>query len=347
MSQPPSLHDYGTRAKPPDSRPISPVVVALTGCHGAIGRTLLPRLVRLPEIARVLCLDIEPPALAEGSDVASKLAYVNVDLTAADATSTVASALKSHQVATLVHLAFRQGPSPYPGRSHELESVGSMRLAQACLESKVRKILLWSRTWLYGARADAPSVLDEQAPTNARRTERFLADKIDAERDILSFRAPGRGRTATILRMAPIVCPGSSSHITNLLMSRSVPSILGFDPMVQLLHVDDAAEAILLALFRDGPPIVNVTSAGAVPLSYARRTLGTRPLVLPRSMATAMTSALWLSGKGQLPPSMLDYIQYSCVADDRLAGSVLSYHASHNASSILEQARADAQRSAK
>ncbi|HEY5960875.1 MAG TPA: NAD-dependent epimerase/dehydratase family protein [Polyangiaceae bacterium] len=328
-----------TRPTPPrqdtdSSAAIRPeaVTVAVTGAHGVLGKRLIAHLLSHERIREVVCLDVATPAFES-----VKFAFLDTDLTTLGVEHSLAIALADHRVDCVIHLAFRDGPSPNPGHSHELESIGTLRLVQACLKAKVRKLLLGSRTWVYGASPNAPALLDEHQPTRARRSERFFADKMDAERDVLSFRAPGRARVSTVLRMAPLVDPTVTNHVLKWLRDVRVPSVLGFDPMWQLLHVDDACRQVVSAVFRDAPPVLNVASGGAVPLSVVRRLLGTRPLYLPRSFASLMVSGCWLSGIGSIPPSMLDYLQFPCVADVTQARLHLKVTPEHSALSILQQ----------
>lgn len=314
-------------------RPTVPLTVAVTGIHSALGAAVLPMLIEDANVQRIVCVDVAEPRCES-----TKLVYQRADLAANDAQKQLGELFAQTAVDCVAHLAFRDAPSPSPGYSHELESIGTMHVVQACLTGRVRKLVLASRTWLYGASPGAPALLDEQQPIRARRSERYLADKIDAERDVAEFRAPGRGRFSTILRIAPTVAPDGESHVTRLLSDWRVPSILGFDPMWQLTHLEDASRAVRLSLLRDTPAVLNIASSGAVPLSVARRVLGARHAAMPRTLSSVVLSGLWLSGLGHLPPSLLDYLQYPCVADCDLARRTLDFRPKHSTLSILQQA---------
>ncbi|HMA93107.1 MAG TPA: NAD-dependent epimerase/dehydratase family protein [Polyangiaceae bacterium] len=326
----PSTHHHETDSVTAQ-RPATTLAVAVTGIQSALGAALLADLANDSRVTKVLCIDLVAPTQAS-----PKLAFESIDLCALEAQKQLGQALADHHIDAMAHLAFRSAPSPSAGYNHELESIGTMRVVQACLTGRVKKLVMGSQTWLYGANVGAPALLDEQQPPRARRSERYFADKTDAERDVLSFRAPGRGRLSTILRIAPVVDPTSNSHIISLLRDKLLPSVLGFDPMWQLTHLADAQQALHSTLFRETPAIVNIASAGAVPLSVARRKLGVTPLALPRTVASMLVSGLWLSGAGRIPPSMLDYLQYPCVADCGLARTCLEYRPKHNTYSILQ-----------
>ena len=64
--------------------------------------------------------------------------------------------------------------------------------------------------------------------------------------------------------------------------------LLGFDPMVQLVHALDVAEAIVLALAPGRRGIYNVVGPGEVPLSAVLRELGRTPRWIPHPLAKSM-----------------------------------------------------------
>ena len=47
-----------------------------------------------------------------------------------------------------------------------------------------------------------------------------------------------------MLRFATLLGPGVHTFYTRLFSKRVVPVVLGYDPLVQLLHPDDALDAV-------------------------------------------------------------------------------------------------------
>ena len=64
--------------------------------------------------------------------------------------------------------------------------------------------------------------------------------------------------------------------ITRLLRLPVVPTIMGFDPRLQLLHEDDSVEALAATVRNPVRGAVNVAGPGAMALSRAMRQLGFR-----------------------------------------------------------------------
>src|SRR5262249_53787497 len=158
---------------PPSRRPFSGTgrrsggrVVALTGAASFLGRNLIGVLEEDASISRIVAIDIAAPVTA-----ASKTRFYEVDLTQPAAEIRMAEILSAESVDPVVHLAFLASPSHASAYAHELESVGTMRVITAARSARVRKLVQWSTTLLYGARPTNPNFLTERHPLRARQDE--------------------------------------------------------------------------------------------------------------------------------------------------------------------------------
>ena len=108
----------------------------------------------------------------------------------------------------------------------------------------MRHLVLRSFTAVYGARGQNPNFLTEETGRDARaRRSAGCATRLEAEQHALSFarRYPEMG--VTVLRFAPLLGPGVRTFYTRIFDKRVVPVLMGYDPLVQLLHPDDALDA--------------------------------------------------------------------------------------------------------
>jgi UDP-glucose 4-epimerase len=299
-------------------RTVQPVsrsqVVAITGASSFLGRNLIGLLEEDDRVRRIVSIDIRSPHTA-----GSKTRLYDVDLTQPSAEERVAEIFAAEGVDTLVHLAFLASPSHATAWAHEFESVGTMHLLNASRRTHVRKVVVRSTTLLYGAHPTNPNFLTEKHPLRARKSEPFFADKMEAEAEASRFESPAKGRSVTILRTAPILGPTVRSYLTRYLSRRLVPTILGFDPLVQFVHEADAVAAFKLAIDRDVPGIFNVVGDGVLPVSTVIKLAGRVAVPVPRSAAKTLVGALWIAKAVEAPPALLDYLQYICVADGDLA----------------------------
>jgi nucleoside-diphosphate-sugar epimerase len=70
----------------------------------------------------------------------------------------------------------------------------------------------------------------------------------------------------TILRPCNVLGPGVRNTMSILLARPLVPVLVGFSPIMQFLHVEDMAEAVMLAFEKNKPGIYNVAPEDYVEL---------------------------------------------------------------------------------
>ncbi len=285
-------------------------VVAVTGAASFLGSNVVGVLEEDPEIARIVAIDIRPPATA-----GRKTRYYEVDFTQPTAEARLSEILAAEKVSTLAHLGFLSAPTHAVALAHELESVGTRHVMVAARHARVRKIVCWSQTMLYGADPSNPNFLSESHPLRAPESEPFFADKIAAEREALRFAERAPGAVVTILRTAPLLGPTVSNVVTRYLARRVVPTMMGFDPLVQFLHEVDGIAAFKLAIDRDVPGTFNVVADGVLPLSTVIKLAGRIATPIPHPIAETLTSMLWLAQLADAPATFLRYLRFLCVAD--------------------------------
>ncbi|HUB08048.1 MAG TPA: hypothetical protein VMB50_13645, partial [Myxococcales bacterium] len=119
----------------------------------------------------------------------------------------------------------------------------------------------------------------------------------------------------SVLRFGSMLGPNVRNPATRLLGRPVVPVILGRDPLMQFLHVEDAIEALVLAVHARPRGPLNIVPPGVLPLSSVLRMLGRTALPLPAPVARSGLATLWSMFGVGTPPSWLDYLRYLWVAD--------------------------------
>lgn len=295
-------------------------VVALTGAASFLGRNLIGILEEDPRIDRVVAIDVKEPDTG-----GPKTRMFTVDLTAPISEERLSEILTAEQVDTVVHLAFLSSPTRATAWAHELESIGTMHLLNAARHVSLRKLVLWSQTILYGAHPTNPNFLTEKHPLRADAEDRFFADKMAAERAVGAFGVKSKGTVVTVLRMAPIVGPTIQNYMTRFLARRVMTTMMGFDPLWQLLHEVDALAALKLAIDRDFPGTFNIVGDGVMPLRAIARLAGRRTVPVMSTLAEPVVRAAWAMQVAVAPPSFIRYLQYICVADGEKAARVMGF----------------------
>ena len=119
-----------------------------------------------------------------------------------------------------------------------------------------------------------------------------------------------------ILRPVNIVGPTVRNAPSNYLRLARPITVLGFDPMVQLIHEEDVCRALALALRPGLRGVFNVTGPGEVPLSAVLRELGRRAHArCPHPLVRPLVRRAFEARLSGFPPEEVDHIQYLCVVD--------------------------------
>jgi UDP-glucose 4-epimerase len=305
-------------------------VVAVTGAASFLGTNLIGLLEEDERVDRIVAVDVKAPSTA-----GPKTRSYEVDFTQPTTEARLAEILAAERADTVVHLAFLSSPSHATAWAHELESVGTMHVLVAARHAQVRKFVMWSQTLLYGAHPTNPNFLSERHPLRAPSREPFFADKIEAEKEALKFGQRSQGSVVTILRTAPILGPTVNNYLTRYLSRKLVPTMMGFDPLLQCVHEVDAIAAFKLAIDRDVPGTFNIVGDGVLPLSTVIKLAGRIALPVPHPIAEPIGAMAWVAQLAEAPPSFLKYLRFLCVADGQKAKTRMGFRPAYTTREAL------------
>ena len=85
----------------------------------------------------------------------------------------------------------------------------------------------------------------------------------------------------SVLRLVYTLGPSRRGTLAAYIGKRRVPTVMGFDPLFQFMHEQDAARAIALALDKDLHGVYNVAGPSPVPLSLLCRETGRVRVPIP------------------------------------------------------------------
>ena len=141
----------------------------------------------------------------------------------------------------VIHLAFVRHFRASLEQRHEVNVLGTKHLLDYCASYGVRQLTVLSSAYGYGALADNPSYMDEDAPLNVSRNYPEVRDLAEVDALCSAFLWQHPEVRTTILR--PVNTLGDSVHsaIGRYLRLRYVPMLMGFDPMLQFIHEQDLA----------------------------------------------------------------------------------------------------------
>ncbi len=294
--------------------------VALTGACTFLGERFIAAMENDPDCEHVLAMDIRRP-----NSAGAKTRYERVDLTHPAADERMATLLERDGVDTLLHLAFLAFPSHASSWAHEVEAIGSLYVMNAAAAAKVRKVILASTMMVYGAYPNNPNYLSEDHRLRGMPSSRWVMDKIAAERELVRLKADMPEVTTTSLRFGITIGPQSHSFFSRVFSRDVVMRLMGYDPLMQFLHEDDAVGALLHAYRGDYEGAFNVVGDNVLYLSDALRLGGRVGIPVPYSLFKPTTTAFWGLQVVDIPGNFLDFFRYAWCGDDRRMRDVMGF----------------------
>ena len=232
-------------------------------------------------------------------------------------------------VDALIHLGVMHDPRARPAELYSWNIAGTTKLLEYCQAYRVPKVVLLSSANVYGPRPDNPQFLTEDAPLLASQRFPQIRDLVEIDHLVSTFLWRAQNIETVILRPVHIVGPVHNAP-SNYLRIERPPILLGFDPMVQLIHYQDIADAILAALQPGRRGIYNIIGPGEVPLSAILTELGREPVPIPHPVAKPILSLAFRLGISSFPVAELDFIRYVCMVDGRRAAAELGFRARYS-----------------
>jgi nucleoside-diphosphate-sugar epimerase len=272
----------------------------VTGAAGTLGQGVVCRLVAAGA-GEVVGIDV-----VRGPDT-PKVRWQSAD---------VRDPLLAHHltgVDALVHLAGLHHPDVSPAERRAANVRGTANALEAASAAGVRHVTLVTSAMVYGALADNPVPLDEDAPLRAVRDDSLVGDFVEIERQAESHRHTDPGVRVAVLRPATLCGPGADSVLTRHFESPRLLVVRGSAPLWQFCHVADLEAACVLAATKglDGPH--DVAPDGWLTQAEVEAVAAKRRLEVPSLVAFAAAERLHRAGVTRAPASELAYLAHPWV----------------------------------
>ena len=294
-----------TRPTAARSRPArrAPATVAVTGAAGVVGEALLRQLLAHEAVGRVVAIDVrrgdvEGPTWRIGDVrdpvVAQRLAGVDA----------------------VVHLAVDWSLGSSPAERSALNVRGTQTVVTAAAAAGVKRFVVVTSAAVYGALADNPTPLPEDAPLLAP-PEGIVADLLEIERLAEDARRVHPGLTVTVVRPAALVGPGVDTLVTRHFAAPRLLCIKDAAPAWQFCHVEDLASALVQAALGTVSGAVTAGSDGYLDQRRVEELSGMRRVEVPAALAFATAERLHRVGVTPAPASELAYVMYPLVVSSK------------------------------
>lgn len=316
---------------------MTPRIVLVTGVSRYLGGRLVHALASDPSIERVIGVDTAPPA----RDLLSKLGraeFVRADIRH----PLIARVISSAKVDTVVHMNISATPQGAGGRTamKELNVMGTMQLLAAVQRSSsVQRLVVKSSSAVYGASPRDPALFTEDMQPKALSGGGFAKDAAEIESYVRGFSRRRSDVDVSVLRFSNFIGPHIDSILAPYFSLPVIPTMLGFDARLQLLHEDDAVGVLREVVLRaDGSAngVTNVAGDGVLLLSQAIRRAGRAAVPVPPGAAQLAGKLVRSLGVADFSPEQMRFLNFGRVMDTTRMRDVLGFTPAYSTAEAFE-----------
>ena len=279
--------------------------ILITGAAGALAQRVIER---LREHCDIVAVDFREQVYL-GDDIPSYCLDLNQ--------RSFEDLFRRYSFDGVIHMGRIQSSQLTRMRRYNANVLGTQRLLDLSHKYGISRVVVLSTFHVYGAVAYNPALIDEEAPLKSAGLSADLIDSVELENlaTIYLWRYPDLN--ITILRPCNIVGPGVRNTISTLLASKRAPVMAGFSPMMQFIHIDDMADAVVLAYNKTQRGIFNVAPEDWVAYQHALKLCGCRTVPIP-SIPPALPKMILNTLKLRSFPSyLMAFFKYPVVIDGR------------------------------
>ncbi|MEJ2853944.1 MULTISPECIES: NAD-dependent epimerase/dehydratase family protein [unclassified Saccharothrix] len=313
--------------------------IVVTGATGNVGTALLRRLAEESDIT-VHGVSRRPPEPEPPYDIA----WTPVDLAKPGAEEPLSDVLRGADA--VVHLAWLIQPSHDEPEMYRTNVAGSDRVFRAALRAGVPHLVHMSSVGAYSPAAKS-SLKDESWPTDGVSSSYYSRHKSAVEHQLDRIEREHPTMTVTRVRPALILQPDAAAEVKRYFLGPLVPHLffrtnvpilpLPKTMVLQFVHSDDVAEALLLILRKKLGGAVNLASDPVVTPQVLAEVMRSRHVAIP---AVALRTAARLTWLARLQPTSHGWVDLALTApllDTSRARDELGWTPRHNAREVLSE----------
>jgi UDP-glucose 4-epimerase len=221
--------------------------------------------------------------------------------------------VRSERPHAIVHLGVKRELRGDEGVRHDQNVRGTKRLLDHCTAYGVAQLVVISTSTVYGAAPENALYIREDEPLSASRSYPEMRDRVEVDALASAFVWRVADVRTAVLRPVHVLGPHSTGMLADYLRRARPPTVLGYDPLMQVMHEDDWTESIALALTREVRGVFNVTGSGHLPLRTLIAEMRAEPLALPEFILRPWIRTGFAAGLVPWPEGAIDLVKYPVV----------------------------------
>ena len=261
--------------------------VLVTGAADPIGERLVRLLLDDSRVQRIIAISGRPTeSLALPRD--ERLMTVQVDLRKGRRVQELLfGPARDAAINVVVHTGVSRADTGETRHAFDVEAVRSL-IELGERHPTINRLVLRSAAEVYQRQRDLPVLIEEEHPFNLDpNLPDWVRDRVEA--DITACARMGLSRLQiTVLRMAEALAIGTGSQLFDYLESAVCFRPAGYDPMINVLTIEDAAIALARATHSEAVGVFNIPGADTLPLSACIRKWGRIGVPVPGAWMTPL-----------------------------------------------------------
>jgi nucleoside-diphosphate-sugar epimerase len=188
--------------------------------------------------------------------------------------------------------------------------IGTPELLRAATVQGAKHVVLLSSAMVYGAWPNNPIPLTEETALRPDFGFAFARQLATVEQLVDDWRVSSADRATCVLRPVPAMAADGASSLVRALAAGMGGRLGEDDVPAQFLHLDDLADAVVLATRKQLNGVYNVAPDGFVHSARVRSLWGMAPrLRLPDRMSEVVSDLRWRFQRGPIPPGLRPYVR--------------------------------------
>lgn len=306
-----------------------PINVMVTGADAPVGERLIRDLLQDSRVDQILAVAWKEAAHLPKDE---RLVVVPVDLSSSRRVHELLfGKARDLKIEVVAHTQLHRSAHEEGSRVYQY-NVDTMRglLSLSERHPSIRRLVLRSDAAVYQIQRDLPVLIAEHHPLNMTGSApQWIRDRVEA--DVTACMRMGMTPLQiAVLRTAEVLAPGTGSQLFDYLESTICLRPAGFDPMLNVLTIQDCASALQRAIHSDAQGVFNIPGADTLPLTAAIRAWGRLGIpVLGSMLSPAYRLRARVTGHDFRYGMNRRRFHYSGVLDGTRAREVLSFVPCH------------------
>lgn len=240
--------------------------------------------------------------------------------------------LRKKRPSSIVHLGVLRNPLKHQrgNQANFFNLEITSQLLKLAEEMNVRKFIYLSTSNLYGPSSTSSGFLSEDAALHGADRSPEVHDLVSLDMMIQSFFWKKPQIETIILRPVHMIGAHLNNAPSRYLRLDRVPTMMGFDPLVQCVHEDDVARAVQLSLTAGVRGIFNIVGDEAAPLSRIITAMGKTQYPVPEFIFRALLKTAFYLNMANFPEGELDHLKYTCLVDGSRANKELKFESHYS-----------------